>query len=198
MRRFPRSQRNAGFTLLELLVALTLTAMMTALVTWGIDLGRRAWIATGDRGQFDEIEAGVERLRDIVSKAAPSLELDPQTRIARPAFSGQETSMAFVTLSEGTALESGLVRVHVAWEQGAEVSPCKGAVIVKEGRLEMIRFPGHRQYCSNASNDLRSIILDRPRAASRKNGKLRGRSPSSCRAPCGPRSMSGTRGLSAS
>ena len=133
MTRFPRSQRNAGFTLLELLVALTLTAMMTALVVWGIDLGRRAWLATSDRGQSDEIEAGVERLRELVFKAMPALELDPKSRIARPAFSGQETSMTFVTLSEGTALESGLVRVHVVWEQDTTGFPCKGTVIVKEG-----------------------------------------------------------------
>jgi general secretion pathway protein J len=133
MTRLDRSRSDAGFTLLELLVALTLTAMMTALVTWGIDLGRRAWVATSDRGQSDEIEAGIERLRDLVSKATPSLELDPQMRIARLAYSGQETRMTFVTLSEGTALESGLVRVHVIWEPDAGVSNCKGAVIVKEG-----------------------------------------------------------------
>jgi prepilin-type N-terminal cleavage/methylation domain-containing protein len=53
----PRN-RQAGFTLVELLVSLALTAAIASFILGGFHLTRRTWVITHDRESIEEIDGG--------------------------------------------------------------------------------------------------------------------------------------------
>ncbi len=106
-----RSARQAGFTLLELLIALTLLILITGAVVGGLGIGRRAWETTRADESRGEVEATARSLSEWVSRAYPAIAVESQ--VARLVFTGRRESLAFVALSEGEAQRGGLVQVEI-------------------------------------------------------------------------------------
>jgi prepilin-type N-terminal cleavage/methylation domain-containing protein len=109
------SRENGGFTLIELLVALAITALIATFAIMGIELSRRAWTISRDFDAQSQIDAGLGRLSDLLSKTAPSAALDPKRGIASLLFRGNPDELTFVTLSEGYALRGGLILAELKW-----------------------------------------------------------------------------------
>jgi prepilin-type N-terminal cleavage/methylation domain-containing protein len=111
----PRNPQ-AGFTLVELLVSLALTAAIVSFILGAFHLARRTWAITYDRESTDEIDAAATRLRGLLAKAMPVKTIDEADRIARLLFEGRTDDVIFVTLSEATALQGGPMRVRLSWQ----------------------------------------------------------------------------------
>ena len=114
-----------GFTLLEILVAVTLLGLLMATLLGGVRLGMRAWEASGTRLDNDARLTAVqdflrERLtqaRGSEASASPAIETDP-------AFRGQPDRLSFVTLMPehlGAGLERMILTLTKA-DAGADLS----------------------------------------------------------------------------
>ncbi len=108
--------REAGFTLLELLTAFTLLAMLLALLAGGLRVGATAW-QTG-AGKIDAVtEVGLvqQLLRRLLSEALPLrpfVEQDPPAI----AFSGDADSVTFLGFAPAQAVPGGLYQIGLAIE----------------------------------------------------------------------------------
>jgi prepilin-type N-terminal cleavage/methylation domain-containing protein len=122
---------QAGFTVVELLVALALTAMIASFILGGLDLARRAWIVSRDRETAEEIDAAAAQLRSLLSRATPATTIDEGDRLARLLFEGQRDSVTFVTLSEATAFQGGLMRVRLSWQNSPPLAGHSAAVVLR-------------------------------------------------------------------
>lgn len=115
------SQGNAGFTLIEMLVALAIFAMVSAA---GVML-LRASIATQASVSSRLSEGGgFNRLRAMLGRELATAQSRPsrdQQGSLRPAFSGTPAGFAFVHASAGDDSGAGLARVAYALEGGALV-----------------------------------------------------------------------------
>ncbi len=108
--------RQAGFTLVELLVSLALTAAIASFILGGFHLARRTWAITYDRERIEEIDAAAPRLRGLLAKAIPAKTVNDADRTARLHFEGRADSVIFVTLSEATAFQGGPMQVRLSWQ----------------------------------------------------------------------------------
>lgn len=100
-----------GFTLVELLVALAITAAITTFAIGALMLSLRAF-EVSRRGEVSlEAFAGPSRLTGLIEKAWPATGIDTGTGLARLLFDGRHDALDFATLSEGYGLEGGIVRV---------------------------------------------------------------------------------------
>jgi general secretion pathway protein J len=111
-----RPNRQAGFTLVELLVSLALVAAIASFILGGFHLARRTWAIAYDRERIEEIDAAATRLRGLLAKAMPVKTIDEADRTARLLFVGRTDGIIFVTLSEATAFEGGPMRVRLSWQ----------------------------------------------------------------------------------
>ena len=95
----PRIAPNAaGFTLVEILVAVTLLGLLMAALFGGVQLGVRAWEASEERLDESSRLATVQGfLRERLAQAYLLDNLAPRAD-ARPAFAGEPDRLSFVTL----------------------------------------------------------------------------------------------------
>jgi len=88
---------NAGFTLLEVLVALVVSGILLAMLTQGLQVGLRGWaVAQGIDAGTTTLEATDFALRGLLDRASLA---DPLTYDR--AFTGTPTAMAFTTTMPG-------------------------------------------------------------------------------------------------
>jgi prepilin-type N-terminal cleavage/methylation domain-containing protein len=106
---------QAGFTLVELLVALTLTAAIATFIVGGFQLVRRAAALTYDRERAEEVDAAAAQLRALLARTTPVTTIDEADGTAHLVFEGQTDGITFVTLSEATAFQGGLMRARLSW-----------------------------------------------------------------------------------
>lgn len=130
MIRSPPNASQAGFTLVELLVTLAMTAMIAVFVIAGLDLTRRGWTASRDRELPAEVDAGLARLRTLLSRGMPVTVVDETTRLARLLFDGDSHALTFVTSSEATAFRGGPMLVRLSWPNGAAGPDQVGDLVV--------------------------------------------------------------------
>jgi general secretion pathway protein J len=92
-------RRDAGFTLLELLVALVVFGLLLAGLTQSVRLGLRAWDAqTRTIARSGDLDAVDRLLRGIITRMQPGRLVDP------PNIAGNAASLAFTSvLPEGAA-----------------------------------------------------------------------------------------------
>jgi general secretion pathway protein J len=87
-----------GFTLLEILVAVTLLGLLMAALLGGVRLGVRAWEASGTRLDNDtRLTAVQDFLRDRLTQARVS-EASAATIQTGSAFHGERDRLSFITL----------------------------------------------------------------------------------------------------
>lgn len=92
-------RREAGFTLLEILVALTVLGFLMAALAGGVQFGLKSWDLQDrfidDRGDLDSID---RLLRQLIGR------MDPGSDIVAPTIFGTRTSFDFTTdLPDGAA-----------------------------------------------------------------------------------------------
>lgn len=89
---------SAGFTLLELLIAITLLGLLMAALFGGLRLGARAWDRSEERlDQSARLQAVQNFLRDRLAQAYP-LYADDESGRLRLGFEGDGAEVRFVTL----------------------------------------------------------------------------------------------------
>ena len=150
------AMRQAGFTLLELLIALTLLGLVAVVGYGGLRLGSRVWEAADRRAdQLDEVQAAQDFLRRLLSQAYPAAEGSTPGRM-RVLFDGSSERMGFLapaparfggggiywwTLQVGS--EGGRRNLQLTWstERGGRAAPRPGTapVVLLRGieRLEL-------------------------------------------------------------
>ncbi len=97
-----RFRRERGFTLIEVLIAITLLGMIVMLLFGGIRLGTRAWETGSDRtGEIMQIEISHQIIRRMLSQAYPLADPTAISDFAsgrRIEFEGDPESVAFAGL----------------------------------------------------------------------------------------------------
>ncbi len=111
---------QAGFTLLELLVALTLMALLAGLLFGGLSFGTRAW----ERGEselqtLDEVQIARSVIRRQLSRAFPS-RLEVEDGEERIAFAGSRTSVWFVGPAPVASVPGALYRLGLRTDSAAD------------------------------------------------------------------------------
>jgi general secretion pathway protein J len=93
-----RCRSSAGFTLLELLIAITLLGLLLAALFGGLRLGARAWERSEERlDESARLQVVQNFLRERLAQAYPLTAEDPSGRM-RLAFEGTGDALRFVSL----------------------------------------------------------------------------------------------------
>jgi prepilin-type N-terminal cleavage/methylation domain-containing protein len=121
---------EAGFTLVELLVALALTAAIASFVVGGFHIVRRAWVISYDRESAEEVDAAATQLHGLLARTMPVTTIDEVDRVARLLFEGRTNTVTLVTLSEATAFQGGLLRVRVSWQDRPPLPGVNAALVL--------------------------------------------------------------------
>ena len=107
-------RRNAGFTVLELVLSLGILAFITTSILGGLHLSRRAWEIGRREDEKGEGEAVLRALSELLSKSVPAIALDEQ-KVARLVFVGRPSAMFLVALSEGETYRGGLILTEIGF-----------------------------------------------------------------------------------
>ena len=96
---------QGGFTLLELLVSMTLLAMLFVLLFGGLRFGMRAWErGTGTADAVDQVRIAQDLLRREIERSCPRrLATARPQDIPRVDFTGEATELAFLAPAPGAA-----------------------------------------------------------------------------------------------
>ena len=123
------SESALGFTVVEMLVAVALLALITAAITGGLGFGRGLWVRDRAYERRAELEAAVQGIAAMIATAYPATaaagNTGPATASAgrpRIAFEGRPATIRFVGLSEGRGQVGGLIETVIAMadEGGSE------------------------------------------------------------------------------
>lgn len=136
-----------GFTLLETVIALTLLAVMLAMLFGGLRAGVRAWDAGSGRGdRADQVLLTAAFVRKELTAAFPWRFKDPlQVKLA---FRGERESVRFVSMRPAELDGGGLAFVSFVYEPG------QGAA---GGRLVM-----RREFAASGATDFSAVDAAKP------------------------------------
>lgn len=119
-----------GFTLLEMLLAISLISLITGSIMGGVTLGRRAWETTRASEALDEVESAVRGVSGLVARGylfsldqqnfTPQNALEGQQQQQRLVFQGAPDACRFVSLSEGGAQWGGLILTEIGADPGTD------------------------------------------------------------------------------
>jgi general secretion pathway protein J len=126
-----RGRAQAGFTLLELLVAMTVLGVLTGLLASGLSFGTRIW--ERERGQLDvatELQLVQDVLRRLLTQALPLSSPAEAGRREEPAFVGSEDSVEFLGPPPAQVLAGGVYAYRVVARTEAD-----GVRLVLQWRL---------------------------------------------------------------
>ena len=128
--------RDAGFSLIELIVSLALLAMILALLPGAFRTGKRGWETAAVLEQQAIADASVDFLRLRLAEAMPLFDRDASGR-TRLAFSGGPSEINFVAIAPSGPNGGGLYRFGVTTQPGA--TPGSSALVL---RMTPFRQPG--------------------------------------------------------
>jgi general secretion pathway protein J len=126
-----RGREQAGFTLLELLVAMTVLGVLTGLLASGLSFGTRIW--ERERGKLDvatELQLVQDVLRRLLTQALPLSSPAERGRTEEPAFVGSEDSVEFLGPPPAQLLAGGVYAYRVIARTEAD-----GVLLVLQWRL---------------------------------------------------------------
>jgi len=112
-----KTNARAGFTLLEMLLALTLLSLIMGALLGGLHMGRRSWETGRLYEGVSEVEEAARAIADQLARVYPVK--DPRREnTAAAAFVGRADGCRTVVLSEGGSQYGGLILT----EMGADPS----------------------------------------------------------------------------
>ena len=101
-----RRQGEQGLTLIELLLALAILAVLTGFLACGLSIGRRAFDADRTGEISAETDGAIQSITSLIASALPV-----RGGTANPKsggmFDGRQETLSFVSLSEGRSLRGG-------------------------------------------------------------------------------------------
>lgn len=108
---------RSGFTLLEMLLALTLLSLIMGALLGGLHMGRRSWETGRLYEGVSEVEEAARAIADQFARVYP-VQVARRDNAATAAFVGRADGCRIVTLSEGGGQYGGLILT----EMGADPS----------------------------------------------------------------------------
>jgi len=109
----------SGFTLLEMLLAITLLSLIVSALLGGLHLGRRAWEAGATYETVSEIEEAARAIKGQLARAL-SIRISKANSEQVVAFLGTPESCRFLALSEGEAQWGGLILTEIGHSRGRD------------------------------------------------------------------------------
>lgn len=103
-------RREAGFTLVELLVALALLALSVAMLPGALRLGARAWDAQTELERASDAGLALHAIEQKLATALLLQDLDPETGQLRFGFSGDARRLNFLAASDTGPAGAGVYR----------------------------------------------------------------------------------------
>ncbi|WP_119459639.1 prepilin-type N-terminal cleavage/methylation domain-containing protein [Rhodospirillaceae bacterium SYSU D60014] len=112
--------RERGFTLLEMLIAMTLMALLTVGLTSGLRLGARVWDGADDRRlAIQEQQATYTLLRRTLTQLIPQ-NLSQEATARTVTFLGDAARMRLLSTAPADVARPGLYRIEIAAETAGE------------------------------------------------------------------------------
>jgi general secretion pathway protein J len=105
---------QAGFTLVELLVAIALLSVITTAILGGIDFSHRVWKTGPEREYRAEVEAAAETLRTLLTQTLPAV-APGDDGMARLVFQGSPHELVSVILSDGRSQVGGIALTRISF-----------------------------------------------------------------------------------
>lgn len=106
------AHNEAGFALVELLVSLSLVAMILALLPGSVRMGQRAWQASSAQSQSAGIASTMSVIEQRLASALPVFERDADG-LSHIAFTGGPDRVRFVATMAGGPFGGGLYRLDL-------------------------------------------------------------------------------------
>jgi general secretion pathway protein J len=110
-----RNDREGGFTLLEVLIAMTVLGILTGLLASGLGFGTRVW--ERERRQLDQwsdLETVQELLRRMLTQAIPLGGMFAAAAGQPGTFIGTENAMEFLGPAPAQSLAGGIYKYNLA------------------------------------------------------------------------------------
>lgn len=150
-------RRAAGFTLLEVLLALSIGALVLVAAFGGLQLGMRAWSAGAAEGERLEMQQAVLDWITRQLGAARPLPLEPGSgQRARPVFDGRPDGVRFVAPLAAQFGPPGLRLVSLTAGPG------------DDGGLHLLlEYPLWGQHATRISDHERRMLTEQPFASAR-------------------------------
>jgi general secretion pathway protein J len=108
-----RSGRDHGFTLIEIIVSLTLAAMISTLIFSNLEFGRRVWEGGRSREANESDLVVFMTLINLLEKAIPISATSSSVQDVPILFEGFPDRLVFCTLSEGQTQIAGIVVMQI-------------------------------------------------------------------------------------
>ena len=101
-----RRQSEQGLTLIELLLALAILAVLTGFLAGGLSIGRRAFDADQSNEISSETDSAIQAISALIASALPipAGTANPKSGVM---FNGRQEILSFGGLSEGRSLRGG-------------------------------------------------------------------------------------------
>lgn len=130
---------EAGFTLVEVLVALTLTMLILSLISGVIGSGLKVWKASKELDRETQIHAVRNFLRERLAAMAPARARDSDGNL-HVVFFGSEQRLEFASMMPEGHLKAGLYKVslYLAPEGGSDALPRASALAISMAPLQGI------------------------------------------------------------
>ncbi len=145
-----RSRRDSGFTLLELLIAISILALMFTLLTGGIRFGVAAWQKGSDIGRHaGEIRTAHRLLRRQIEQLRPVVMQSERRRGRRVAFVGEPDTLRFIAPPPAQSAPPGIYLIQLA----IAPAPDGKRLALFWRRLQ----PDHADFTEDG--DLKSVVL---------------------------------------
>lgn len=109
-----------GFTLLELLLAISLLSLITASILGGIHLGRRSWETTRASEALDEVEMALRSVTGLLARGYAIVIATQSAETPQSQFQGTPDSCRFISLSEGGGQWGGLLLTEIGGDVAKE------------------------------------------------------------------------------